>query len=437
MPNESHSVLPATAHLEGRVVDESFTLEKFLDGADLSGTFSTHIAGTPAIAEIYPHQTSSQTERIAVWNKVRDLNHPNLLKVLAAGSSEWADLRFAYVVTESPSEIVAEVLKDRPLDANEAREVLESILRALDVLHTSGLVHGAVNPQNIVATDTAVKLTVGPARAAEGDRTPAFDIWLAGKTVFQSLKQRLPSNQHFFEVSTLPAPFSTILLHCLEDDPKQRWTAADLLQLLNENAPRDPAPAASVDSIEKIPVPAKHEASITLVEGESSYVASHSVTQNIDDSRHVPKIVIAAVVLFVAALTIFLLYRGRIYTAIALRQPAQTPTAAAPSAAARPPDNPAPTAPAPAAQQTANAADDSDNWRVIAFTYNSAQAAQHKADTINARDPAMDAQAFSPQPGRYLVSLGGWMSREDAKRLQQEARSHGMPRDIYAQNFHR
>lgn len=434
MPNDSHAVLPATLHFEGRVVDESFTLEKFLDGTDLHGRFSTHISGTPAIAEIYP----GQTEQIAVWSKVQALNHPNLLKILSAGSSEWVDLRFTYVVTEHPSEIVAEVLKDRPLDANEAREVLGSVLRGLGALHGIGLVHCAVNPQNIVATEDAVKLTVGPIRSAEDYCTPAFDIWSAGRTVFQSLTQRLPSDQHFFEVSTLPAPFSTILLHCLEEDPKQRWTATDLVQLLSENATKGPAATAGVDSIEKIPAPAKHEPLITPVEAKSSDAAPGRAAEKVDASRHVPKLVIVAVAVFVVALTILLLFRSRSSPTGLPRESTQTtPAAAAPSVAAQQPDNPARSAPSPAAQQRATVTDGTGNWRVIAFTYNSAQGAQHKADSINARDPSMEAQAFSPQPGRYLVSLGGWMNREDAVRLRQKARAHGMPRDVYAQNFRR
>ncbi|HEX4770432.1 MAG TPA: SPOR domain-containing protein [Bryobacteraceae bacterium] len=433
MPNNSHAVLPATAHFEGRVVDKSFTLEKFLDGTDYHGRFATHFSGTPAIAEICLKQSSSQIEPIEVWRKIQALNHPSLLKIFAAGTSEWPDLPFAYMVTEAPAEILAEVLKDRPLDPSEAKEVLDSLLRGLDALHGTGLVHGAVNPQNIVATDTAVKLTLTPIRPAEDERAAAFDIWSAGRTMFQLLKQRLPSDQYFFEVSTLPAPFSTMVLRCLEEDPKQRWTAADLLGLLNENTGKHPPAAADV--INEIPAPAKQESSIKPVEAKTSYEPHPVSQQKIDSARYLPKLVIAAIALLVVALTIFLLSRSRSAPAASSQHTA--PAAVAPPVTATQPDHPAPAAVSPTGQPQPNIVENSGNWRVIAFTYNSAPAAQHKADSLNERDHELDAQVFSPQPGRYLVSLGGWMSREDATRLRDKARSHGLPRDIYTQNFHR
>jgi len=76
------------------------------------------------------------------------------------------------------------------------------------------------------------------------------------------------------------------------------------------------------------------------------------------------------------------------------------------------------------------------DWRVIAFTYNQQNQAQAKADRLAQRNPSLHFEVFSPR-GRapYLVAVNGFMSREQAMALRGQLRSHGFPRDIYAQNY--
>ena len=56
---------------------------------------------------------------------------------------------------------------------------------------------------------------------------------------------------------------------------------------------------------------------------------------------------------------------------------------------------------------------------------------------MNKRHPEFDARVFSPKEkkGYFLVALGGRMSREDAVRLQKKARTEGVARDVYVQNY--
>jgi hypothetical protein len=88
--------------------------------------------------------------------------------------------------------------------------------------------------------------------------------------------------------------------------------------------------------------------------------------------------------------------------------------------------------PAPAAAQPVQPA-----WRVIAFTYGSRDAASKKASQVNRRWPDLNASVFVPKDrkGYYLVALGGRMKHEEATRLQRKARSLGLPRDTYVQNY--
>lgn len=79
----------------------------------------------------------------------------------------------------------------------------------------------------------------------------------------------------------------------------------------------------------------------------------------------------------------------------------------------------------------------SAQWRVVAFTYNREDQAAQKARAIAAQHPGLKPEVFSPS-GRapYLVTLGGWMSADQASSLRSKARSEGLPRDSYMQNYH-
>jgi hypothetical protein len=77
-----------------------------------------------------------------------------------------------------------------------------------------------------------------------------------------------------------------------------------------------------------------------------------------------------------------------------------------------------------------------EQWRVVAFTYNHADQAQKKAETIAQKYADLHPEVFTPT-GRapYLVTLGGAMSRDQAFALAEQGRRLGLPRDTYAQNY--
>jgi hypothetical protein len=76
-------------------------------------------------------------------------------------------------------------------------------------------------------------------------------------------------------------------------------------------------------------------------------------------------------------------------------------------------------------------------WRVVAFTYNYRDQAEHKARTINERHPDLQADVFSPKGSGapYLVTLGAATDRASAFQLREKAVAEGLPRDTYAQNY--
>jgi hypothetical protein len=80
--------------------------------------------------------------------------------------------------------------------------------------------------------------------------------------------------------------------------------------------------------------------------------------------------------------------------------------------------------------------DSSGRWRVIAFTYNQEDQAQHKVTEIAQKHPDLNPSVFTlTGHAPFLVALGGQMSREDAFALSGKAKREGLPQDTYAQNY--
>jgi len=77
-----------------------------------------------------------------------------------------------------------------------------------------------------------------------------------------------------------------------------------------------------------------------------------------------------------------------------------------------------------------------EQWRVVAFTYNHADQAQKKVETIAQKHSDLRPQVFTPTGGApYLVTVGGVMSRDQAFAFAQQVRRLGLPHDTYAQNY--
>lgn len=75
-------------------------------------------------------------------------------------------------------------------------------------------------------------------------------------------------------------------------------------------------------------------------------------------------------------------------------------------------------------------------WRVVAYTYNHQNQAQDKVTQILSRHASLHPEVFAPRGhAPYLVTVGGSMSRDEAMAFRRRARSEGLPRDTYAQNF--
>ena len=442
MSTPRNATMLSWPQLQGRIVGDSYRLVRYLDGTETSGRFEAKLDSSDSLnvmVQLFAMTPRQAKERLELWRMLQLLNRPEIVKILASGSADWPDLHFDYLVTELPDETLAGVLNDRPLDPQEARQVVQSVAAALVLMHDRQCVHASVQPANIYAVGDDIKLSVATVQhpgasdiltepssyQAPEVSTFAFssaaDSWSLGVTLFHCLTQELPGDDALERAATMQAPFSQILKHTLDPVAAKRWSARQILSSLSAPEPEHSA------VLNAAPTPVALDVARPKSHGVSPFA-------------------IAAMVLFLAFLWLIFGHK---------RAPRPTAFPAAPPSAVQ---NavPAPNGPglqtAPVANATATAhvpilpkenvpASTSStgpvNWRVVAFTYNRESDAAHKATTINQAHPDLHAEVFSPQPGRFLVSLGGWMPMDTAKHLRQEAISDGLPRDTYAQNFRR
>jgi TonB family protein len=302
---------------EGRIVDGKFPLRQFLGGSEHSAVFLTE-RDDPAqrvaikFIQVEPSVAELQLSR---WQRTAKSTHPNLLRLYESGRCRIGDFNLLYVVMEYANENLAEFLPQRPLTPAETRDVLAPALDALAFLHREGLVHGHIQPSNILAIDDQLKLssdTISPVTVSKHDDTKAAqppsgegefreitqagesatlrrpslysapealkgattreaDIWSLGMTLVEMLTQRTPafeynSRQDPVLPETLPALYLDIARHCLKRDAKQRWTVAQIVERLNPSAaaPMPPRTVEIVPAGSSVAAPSPSVAPATL-----------------------------------------------------------------------------------------------------------------------------------------------------------------------------
>lgn len=242
----------------GRVIDGRYPLLERLGSSGDSSVFLTEFGEPPqkATIKIIPADAQGTETHLPSWEAAQKLAHPNLMQVFSSGSFEIDSEPMLYVISEFADEVLAEILPQRALSAEETREMLAPALHALSYLHEKGFVHGRLRPSNIMATGDKLKLSTDelaplgaaarPAvqrtvydapETAAGPMTSAADVWSLGATIVEVLTQHplAWSGADAAEpiiADSVPQPFAVIARECLHIDPVRRCTLEQIKRRL-------------------------------------------------------------------------------------------------------------------------------------------------------------------------------------------------------------
>jgi eukaryotic-like serine/threonine-protein kinase len=259
---------------EGQVVNEEFSLVRYLGGSEHSAVFLTKRADREP-QEVAIKLTLANAEdpelQLSWWELAAKLSHPNLLRLFQRGRCELDGTELLYVVTEYAEESLAQIIPYRALTPAEARDTLQPVLDVLAYIHGKGFAHGHIKPANILAVCDQIKISsdglcgtgessrvlgkpsiyTAPEIADGGGVLPASDVWSLGITLVEALTQSPPAWSVAEQAEpvlpeNLPQPFFDIASHCLRRNPQQRWTVTEIAARLQQTSPA-PEPQKTVE----------------------------------------------------------------------------------------------------------------------------------------------------------------------------------------------
>jgi eukaryotic-like serine/threonine-protein kinase len=458
---------------EGKIL-AGFPLHRLLRTEGRSGFFLTDTPeGRPAVIRLT--ESLNDDERMAArYRGVQNIGEPGLLSILSWGSAELDGTPLFYLLLEPSSESLADILRDRPLSAEETDEVAGVVLRALEALHGAGFVHGLVEPDSVLAAGDQIKLRSDCAQPAPQGEEPgaAEAARRADALAYVGLLHRALTQSALVDESDalrLPEPYASIVRHTLRGHWGLSEIGAELTRTHRLRAPMvPPAPASAAAPAPALEEPVRAEPVAEAIPAASPVASAPAPAQaslplgapSLDEAEAHPPLTTRrgtlldedpaatplarkpGVWIAVAAVAL-LLVLALLHTRSGNKPaPVTQAVTAPPSAPAPAPSAPVPVPRAeahPAAAPAAAASAPSPGgevWRVVAYTYNREGEAQSKARAIASKHPELHPEVFSPRGhAPFLVTLGGGMTRPHAEAVRARARHDGLARDVYVQNY--
>jgi len=235
--------------------------------------FGTILDGPPprrAVIRLVAAETGDAEERLRDWKQAATFSHPHLMRIFESGRANLDGAEFIYVVTEFAEEALSQVIPERPLTTSEARAMLVPVIDALEYLHSQGMVHGRIKPDNIMVVGDRLKIPVDSVRregpssmpqgmlqihdapeVTSGTILPASDVWSLGVTLVEALTQHPPvwnrlARRDPVVPAEVPEPFAGIARACLRYDAPKRATLPQIRRLLNPSSSLE-EPANEID----------------------------------------------------------------------------------------------------------------------------------------------------------------------------------------------
>jgi hypothetical protein len=202
---------------EGRTIADAYPLQKLVRPEGRSAFFlTTNGTGTPAMVRLIEAHFD-EPEILARWRRVSEIKQENLVTMRKYGETTLDGTPLVYAVMEPTEMSLADLLQNRTLSVEEAKQLAASLLAALSALHSSELVHEHIEPVNILAAGETIKLRSDCVREAAADpdggpeaasRRKAADVHDLAVVLLQAITGRRTLQG---SATLLPPPFDGII----------------------------------------------------------------------------------------------------------------------------------------------------------------------------------------------------------------------------------
>src|SRR5437899_10893405 len=122
---------------EGQVIDNRFRLRQYLGGTDDSAVFLTQLDNPQsqrAAIKFIPAGPNADLQ-LSLWRRVKQLEHPNLLRIFETGRWRLQNRDRLYVVMEYAEENRSQILPHPVLEDSEVRYIVVPVTDLLSVRH--------------------------------------------------------------------------------------------------------------------------------------------------------------------------------------------------------------------------------------------------------------------------------------------------------------
>jgi serine/threonine protein kinase len=271
--------------LESRLQDAlgaNYRIERELGGGGMSRVFVAEEVelGRKVVVKVLPPDMAAGLNAERFRREIQlaaSLQHPHIVPLIAAGRT--GDLVWYTMPLIGGESLRAKLVRDGELPVSDAVRALRDVADALAYAHEHGVVHRDIKPDNVLITGRhAVVTDFGVAKALSASTgessltsigvalgTPAYmapeqasadphvdhraDIYAFGAMAYEMLTGRPPFDgppqmvlaAHVTQTpeavsarrQSVPLPLATLVMHCLEKKPADRYqTAAELHQQL-------------------------------------------------------------------------------------------------------------------------------------------------------------------------------------------------------------
>jgi hypothetical protein len=214
--------------LEGRTLHGRWLLGHLVRPEGRTAWFeATDMEGHPLMVSI-TEALNDEDELLERFRAAADVLHPNVVAIRDSCIAHIDDTPVVVAAMDLTEENLADVLRERTLNAVETRQVLDAALAGLAAMHARGLVHGRMEAASILAIGNTVQLRSdcihpGGAEFASG---AAEDVRGLGRVVTQAMTQRTAANENDPVLQLLPEPMGRAVRRALSGNARATEVAA-------------------------------------------------------------------------------------------------------------------------------------------------------------------------------------------------------------------